>query len=219
MPPERFLARQDKLRSLIREAGVDALLVTGVSNVSYLTGFSGDSSVLLIGPSARVLISDSRYQTQIAEECPGLEADIRTQKTKQPDQIASVVSRAKPVKLAFESHIVTADEFARLSDAIGKTDSGKSIEIKPLAHTVEKLRQVKDDDEIAATRRAIRIAERAFVAMKATLTDDLTERQVAHELEHTLRRLGADRAAFEPIIAVGDHSALPHYRPGEPPNR
>lgn len=194
MPPERFLARQDKLRSLIREAGVDALLVTGVSNVSYLTGFSGDSSVLLIGPSARVLISDSRYQTQIAEECPGLEADIRTQKTKQPDQIASVVSRAKPVKLAFESHIVTADEFARLSDAIGKTDSGKSIEIKPLAHTVEKLRQVKDDDEIAATRRAIRIAERAFVAMKATLTDDLTERQVAHELEHTLRRLGADRA-------------------------
>ena len=215
MSPQRHSERQEKLMALLREANVDAMLVTGVSNVTYLTGFSGDSSTLLIGPSVRVLISDSRYQTQIAEECPGLEADIRTQKTKQPDQIASVVSRAKPAKLALESHIATADEFARLSDAIGKTGTGKSIEIKPLTSAVEKLRQVKDNDEIAETRRAIHIAERAFVAMKAMLTDDLTERQVAHDLEHTMRRLGADRAAFEPIVAVGDHSALPHYRPGE----
>ena len=215
MPPERYLARQEKLLSLIREAEVAALLVVGVSNVRYLTGFSGDSSALLIGPSVRVLISDSRYQTQIAEECPGLEADIRTQKTKQPDQIASVIARAKPAKLAIESHILSADEFAKFSDLIGKTDAGKSIEIRPLANTVEKLRQIKDDDEIAETRRAIRIAERAFVAMQATLTDELTERQVAHELEHTMRRLGADRAAFESIIAVGDRSALPHYRSGD----
>ncbi len=215
MPSERYLARQEKLLSLIREAEVDALLVTGVANVSYLTGFSGDSSALLIGPSMRVLISDSRYQTQIAEECPGLESDIRTQKTKQPDQIASVVARAKPAKLALESHIISADEFAKLSDTIAKTDAGKSIEIKPLTNSVEKLRQVKDEFEIAETCRAIHIAERAFVAMKATLTPDLSERQVAHELEHSMRRLGADRAAFEPIIAVGDHSALPHYRPGE----
>lgn len=215
MSPQRYTERQDRLIQQLREAEVDALLVVGVSNVTYLTGFSGDSSALLIGPSVRVLISDSRYQTQIAEECPGLEADNRTQKTKQPDQIANVVARAKPAKLAIESHIVTADEFAKLNEAIGKTDSGKSIAIKPMANAVEKLRQVKDDDEIEETRRAIRIAERAFVAMKATLTDDLSERQVAHELEHTMRRLGADRTAFDPIVAVGDRSALPHYRAGE----
>lgn len=223
MPPERFLARQEKLRSLIREAGVDALLVTGVSNVSYLTGFSGDSSALLIGPSVRVLISDSRYQTQIAEECPGLEADIRTQKTKQPDQIASVVARARPAKLALESHIVTADEFARLSDVIGKTDSGKSIEIKPLASAVEKLRQVKDDDEIAETLRAIEIAEDAFEITKQMLTGkvassrwgEANERQIAHQIEDIMFHSGAERAAFDTIVAVGDHSALPHYRPGD----
>ncbi len=215
MPPERFLARQEKLLSLIREAGVEALLVTGVSNVSYLTGFSGDSSALLIGPSVRVLLSDSRYQTQIAEECPGLETDIRTQKTKQPDQIASVVARAKPAKLALESHIVTADEFARLSDAIGNTDSGKSIEIKPLASAVEKLRQVKDDDEIAETRQAIFIAELAFRAIKPAMFQQSSERTIAHILEHQMRKLGADRAAFDIIVAVGDHSALPHYRSGE----
>ena len=223
MPLERYLARQEKLLSLIREAEVDALLVTGVANVSYLTGFSGDSSALLIGPSLRVLISDSRYQTQIAEECPGLEADIRTQKTKQPDQIANVVAQAKPAKLALESHIISADEFAKLSDTIGKTDAGKSIEIKPLANSVEKLRQVKDEYEIAETRRAIRIAESAFEVAKAALTGKIsdsdwliaTERQVAHDLEHLMREYGADRAAFDIIVAAGDRSALPHYRAGD----
>ena len=215
MSPERFVARQEKLLTLIRKAEVNALLVVGVANVSYLTGFSGDSSPLLIGPSVRVLISDSRYQTQIAEECPGLEADIRTQKTKHTDQIAAVVTKARPGKLAIESHIVTADEFAKLSDAIGRTDSGKAIEIKPLASTVEKLRQVKDDDEIVEIRLAIWQAERGFAMLRAMLVGEMSERQVAHELEHAMRRFGADRAAFDLIVAVGDHSALPHYRPGE----
>ena len=67
MSQERFASRQETLLSLIREAEVEALLVTGVANVMYLTGFSGDSSALLIGPDVRVLISDSRYATQIAE--------------------------------------------------------------------------------------------------------------------------------------------------------
>ena len=215
MTPARFLARQENLLKLIREAEVDALLVVGVANVSYLTGFSGDSSPLLIGPSIRVLISDSRYQTQIAEECPGLEADIRTQRTRQQDQIASVVAKICPRKLAIESHTCTADEFAKLKEAIGNSDGGKSIEIKALASTVDKLRQVKDDDEIAEIQLAIYQAERGFAMLKAMLTGNMTERQAAHELEHAMRRFGADRAAFDPIIAVGDRSALPHYRPGE----
>jgi Xaa-Pro aminopeptidase len=213
MSSDRCLVRQDKLLSLIREAEVDALLVSGVSNVTYLTGFTGDSSALLIGPSVRVLISDSRYQTQIAEECPGLEADIRTQKTKPHDQLAAVIAKARPAKLGIESHILTLNDAERIKEALGKSDAGKSIEIKSQASTVEKLRQVKDEFEIAETRRAIGIAERAFLATKALLTDEMTERQVAHEMEHSMRRLGADRAAFEIIVGVGDHSALPHYRP------
>lgn len=213
MSSDRYAVRQEKLLSQIRAAEVDALLVSGVSNVSYLTGFSGDSSALLIGPSVRVLISDSRYQTQIVEECPGLEADIRTQKTKPHDQLAAVIAKARPRKLAIESHILTLNDAERIKEALGKTDAGKSIELKSLASTVEKLRQVKDEFEIDETRRAIEIAQRAFVATKATLTPEMTERQVAHEMEHTMRRLGADRAAFEIIVGVGDRSALPHYRP------
>jgi len=215
MSPERFVARQEKLVELVRKADVDALLVVGVANVSYLTGFSGDSSPLLIGPSIRILISDSRYQTQIAEECPGLEADVRTQRTRQQDQIASVIAKTRISKLAIESHTCTADEFARLKDAISNADRGASIEIQPLASSVDKLRQVKDNEEIAEIRLAIYQAERGFAMLRAMLTAEMSELQVAHELEHAMRRFGADRAAFDPIIAVGDRSALPHYRPGE----
>jgi Xaa-Pro aminopeptidase len=215
MPPERFLARQEKLLEQLRRAEFDALLVSGVANVTYLTGFTGNSSTLLIGPHVRVLISDSRYQTQIAEECPGLDVNIRTQQTSPQDQLAAVLSQARPHKLAFESHVLTVHEFHRLQATVAKVTNGKSLELLPLAHAIETLRLVKDDEEIAETRRAIRIAERAFISLKATLTGELTERQVAHELEHSMRRLGADRAAFDPIVAVGDRSALPHYRPGE----
>lgn len=215
MSPERFAIRQEKLVESVRKSGFDALLVVGVANVSYLTGFSGDSSPLLIGPSVRILISDSRYQTQIKAECPGLDADIRTQRTRQQDQIAGVIAKSGLAKLALESHTCTADEFTRLKDSISEVGGGASIEIAPLASTVDKLRQVKDADEIAEIRLAISQAERGFAMLKAMMTPEMSERQAAHELEHAMRRFGADRAAFEPIIAVGDHSALPHYRPGE----
>ena len=209
MSPDCYLSRQENLLRLIREAEVDALLVTSVVNVSYLTGFSGDSSFLLIGPSVRVLISDSRYQTQIAEECPGLEADIRTQKTKQEDQVKEVIGRARLSKLAIESHVMSADDFAKLTDAV------KPLEIKPLTGKVEELRKVKDAEEVAEIRLAITQAERGFGMFRALLVGSMSERQAAHELEHAMRRIGADRAAFEPIVAVGDRSALPHYRPGD----
>ncbi len=231
MLANKYLRRQENLLSLIRKAEVDALLICGVSNVTYLTGFSGDSSQLLIGPNVCVLISDSRYQTQIIEECPGLEADIRTQKTKSQDQIADVVTRSKPAKLAIESHVLSANEFAKLRDVIGQTDAGKSIDIKPLASCVEQLRQVKDEEEIADTRIAIRYAQQAFECVKSLLLgkptplapnpcsvisqyESFTERQIAHLLEHTMRHFGANRAAFDPIVAVGDRAAMPHYRPG-----
>ena len=79
---------------------------------------------------------------------------------------------------------------------------------------VEDLRQIKDSDEIDELRLAVRQAEQGFALMKSMLVDGMTERQAAHELEHGMRRFGALRAAFEPIIGVGDHSALPHYRAG-----
>jgi len=207
MPADRHAARRQKLIRAIRRESADALLVTNFTNVSYLTGFSGDDSHLLIGPSATVLISDSRYTTQLQQECPGLDLHIRGPGKSMTDAAAKVVARAKLATVGFESGSLTYDQWHALAAQT------KSADLKPLSGLVEKLRLVKDSHEIAEIRKAVYQAEHGFQAFRACLLGDMTERRAAHELEHSMRRFGAVGASFAPIVAVGSQSALPHARP------
>src|SRR5438874_6255272 len=97
-----FAARRKKLCALIHEAKADALLVTNFTNVTYLTGFTGDDSYLLLGRRDTIVVSDSRYETQLQEECPDLKAHIRIQGTKMLEVTADVVRLAKVRRLAVE---------------------------------------------------------------------------------------------------------------------
>lgn len=208
MAADRFANRRKKLLRRLKQEGVDALLVTSETNVSYLTGFSGDSSYLLLGSDLSVLISDSRYSVQISEECPGLDTAIRGTKNTIVDVTAKVARQAKLQKLGFESHITTVAEFEMLLEKI------KQLELVPLASLVEELRTIKDAHEIGEIREAVRQAERGLEVIRASLVGSATELQVAHELEHAMRHFGAERAAFDPIVAAGPRAALPHARPG-----
>ena len=200
--------RQQKLLRSIRKAHVDALLVTNPTNVTYLTGFSGDSSFLLVGHDLRILISDSRYSVQIDEECPGLDTYIR--KNTQPilSAVAEIVKKAKLQKLGFESHVTSFDQWERLNEQI------KQLILVPLSSPVEDLRMIKDAHEIAEIKAAILQAERGIAVTTTSLLGSMTELETAHNLEHSMRRFGAARASFDPIVAVGPRAALPHARPG-----
>jgi Xaa-Pro aminopeptidase len=211
MLADRFPQRRDKLLHRIRAANVGALLVSNPTNVSYLTGFSGDSSFLLFGPGFEVLISDGRYTTQIAEECPGLEMHIRTQKQTILDAAAAVIGKARLHKLAIEGDDFTVAALEKLKSL----PPVKEVEFISTSGQVEELRQVKDADEIAELREAIYQAEKGLELVRAGLGPDQTELQVAHDLEHAMRRFGARVAAFPPIVAVGPRAALPHARPTE----
>ncbi|HEX6986268.1 MAG TPA: Xaa-Pro peptidase family protein, partial [Planctomycetaceae bacterium] len=191
----------------LRDTEADAILVTSEVNVRYLTGFTGDSTYLLLSPKVTRLVSDSRYATQIEEECPGLEAHIRTQKTKMVDAVAEVLGKTKPGRVGFEAEQVSFAFWEQLRDA------AKTVELTALNGLVEELRAVKDAGEIAEIREAVRLAERAFRVVTAGLTPETTEIEASHEIEATLRRFGAPGVSFEPIIAAGDRAALPHYRP------
>jgi Xaa-Pro aminopeptidase len=208
MPADRFANRQDKLIRKLRSADCEALLVSNVKNVSYLTGFSGDSSVLVLGPRHRILISDTRYETQLQEECPDLETVIRSNRQPMEEMIATVAKTAKIKSLGFESDSLTVAECEKLKE------KAEGVEWVALSGQVEGLRQIKDKSEIAEIREAVRLAERGFEVLRASLTADSTELEVAHELEHTMRRFGARGVAFPPIVAVGVQAALPHARPG-----
>lgn len=203
---DRHAARRERLLASLHETEADAILVTSEINVRYLTGFTGDSTYLLLSPKETRLISDSRFTTQLEEECPGLEAAIRTQKTKMVDAVAEVLAGTKPGRIGFEADHVAFAFWEQLRDA------AKTSELTAVSGLVEKLRAVKDAGEIAEIREAVRLAERAFRVVTAGLTPDMTEVEAAHAMEATLRRFGAPGVSFEPIIAAGDRAALPHYR-------
>ncbi|QDT25092.1 putative peptidase [Gimesia panareensis] len=202
-------ARRKKLISQIKRMGAEAFLVTSETNVTYLTGFSGDSSYLLIGKDQTILISDGRYTTQLAEECPGLDVHIRKPTESMIVALEQVLKKTHLTKVGLESHVVTCDLLEALS---GITPA---VQWNPVSGIVEELRMVKDASEIEEIRAAVEQAQRGYEVFRAMLTDEMTELQGAHELEHAMRRFGARQAAFDPIVAVGERSALPHAIPTE----
>jgi Xaa-Pro aminopeptidase len=207
MPHNRPLERRQKLLHHLKNKPVEAMLVSNETNVSYLTGFTGDSSYLLIGKGQCILVSDGRYTTQIAEECPGIDVYIRPQTETIVVASAKVVKKAKLRKLGVEADHLTVSSFDKLKE------EAKGVEACPLSGMVEDLRVVKDADEVNQIRAAVRQAEKGFEVLRAQLTGDMTELQAAHLLEQAMRQLGATVAAFPPIVAVGARAALPHARP------
>ena len=209
MTADRYAARRAKAVAAVKRAKVDALLVAHAPNLRYLTGFTGEASQLLLGPAQELILSDSRFSTQLEQECPQLETAIRTARTTQSDFIAEIVAGRRCRRIGFESSVMTYGQVVALQEKLA------GVELVPVDGIVEELRQIKDKDEVANIRVAIDLAQRGFQGVQALMTPDMTELQIAHELEHLMRRRGALRAAFEPIVGVGPQSALPHYRAGQ----
>jgi Xaa-Pro aminopeptidase len=202
-----YLSRREKLKPTLKSDDVDAILVSAPTNVSYLTGFSGDSSLLILGRERDLIISDGRFTTQLAQECPGLEAHIRPPGQEMNAALAETTRAMGLHRVAVESTSWTLGEYEALCEAAPTTS------FRGLAGRVEALRQIKDDDEIAAIRQSIGYAERAFTMLRAGLRMGESEKDVADTLEGYLRRCGATGASFPPIVAVGLRAALPHARP------
>jgi Xaa-Pro aminopeptidase len=204
---DRYPSRREQVKAKLPLDQIDALLISGPSNVSYLTGFTGDSSVLVVGRDREVIISDGRFTTQLEKECPGLEASIRLAGQEMSAAIAHVVDLAGWRKLGLEATSWTLGEYEALRSAL------PTVELAGIHGRVESLRQIKDEEEIAALREAIRYAERAFMMLRAGLRSSDSEKDAADALEGYVRRCGATGTSFPPIVAVGVRSALPHARP------
>jgi len=204
--PDRCHRRRNKLRRAVKKAGADAMLVTNFTNVTYLTGFTGDDSYLLVRSDGDVAISDARYTTQLEEECPGLDVHIRPPGIKTSEAAVKVVRRARVRRLAIEGDSMTVSERDAIAAELPK------LEIITTSGLVERLREVKDRDEIARLRQAVWYAEKAFGVLRARLRPEQTEKQISDELESTLRMFGAARSGFPTIVAVGPRAALPHAK-------
>jgi Xaa-Pro aminopeptidase len=202
-----FLARRKKFRALVRQARADALLVTNFTNVTYLTGFTGEDSYLLATLDGEVLVTDPRYTTQVDEECPGLKLEIREPGVTMLQGVSRAVKGANIERLGIEGSSATVSFQQSLAKEL------PHLKLVVTENLVERLRIVKDKDEIDATRIACQLARRAFDVVRASLTPDMTELDVAAELEYRARRFGAKSLSFPAIVAVGPRAALPHARP------
>ena len=207
--PERTAERRAALRRLLTAAELDALLVTDLVNVRYLTGFTGSHAALLVhvsGDERSRFATDGRYVTQSATEVPGLEPVIDRAAAL---ALAGHAGEGRIARLGFESDVVSVDAH----DAFAAAATG--VELQRAPGLTARLRLIKDDGEIAALQRACAAADTALEDMIAEggLAPGRTERDIALELEIRMRRHGADGPSFETIVAAGAHSAVPHHRP------
>ena len=202
-------ARPRRLAALVDEmvtAHVDALLVTALPNIRYLTGFSGSSAIVLVSPRETVLITDFRYQTQVVEEV-GAFARVVIEPVNLWAALWQQLPGAGVRVVGFESAHVTHRDFQRLMEA------GSAWQWRPTSDLVEGLRERKDEGEVALIRRAAEVATRALARTLPDVHAGMTELEVAGVLERALRDEGSEGFAFPSIVAAGARSALPHAQP------
>ena len=203
----QYPKRRRKIHRLLQKNHLDGLLVTNFKNVTYLTGFTGEDSYLLLTPKQAIILSDKRYATQLEEECPDIECIVRSPGKTMLTCVKDQVHKTRIKLLAFEAHSMTVALQTALSEAI------TSAELVATENWVETLRTIKDSQEIDRTRIACKQAARAFEAVRALLTPEMTELEIAAELEYQARRFGGKCLSFPPIVGVGPRSALPHGTP------
>ncbi len=204
MPTDRRLERQDSLRNALVQEGVDALLVTHLPNIRYLTGFTGSAALLLVGTDRAVLITDFRYAVQAPAEASGA-AEVEVDQKSVWDRLGRVLGAWPVANLGIEAHAVTVRDAERIA---GLTRH----RVVPTTELVERLRMVKSPEEVSAIRAAAALAQEALAEVLPSVRVGQSEREIAAELEAALRRGGSEWHPFPTIVASGPRSALPHAR-------
>lgn len=206
LPPMDHAGRRGRVAARLGELGCDALLVSRPVNVGYLTSFTGSAGALLLRATGDArLATDGRYATQVADEAPDLPATI----TRSDDWLVEAVPAG--ARLGLESHAVSWDRAEALRERLD------GVELVRAGRVVEAERERKDDAELARVRAACQVTDAAFAELCEWVGAGVTERQVASFLIERMALAGADAAAFEPIVAAGEHGARPHHRPTERP--
>lgn len=201
--------RLARLRASLAASALDAMLVSALPNVRYLTGFAGSNALVLVTATECVLLTDFRYATQVKTEVAA-EVRVVIESASLWERLWKELQQAPRVKvLAFETAHVTHQDAARFLDAASE---GSKWLWRPSLNLVEVLRESKDADEVARIREAVRIAEAALAATLPHVRPGMTELEVAGRLEFELRAAGSEGFPFETIIAAGPRSALPHAR-------
>jgi len=205
------MERADRIVARFEEAGIDALLIAAAPvNLRYVTGFTGSNGLAVIGRDVRRFVTDFRYSEQAAAQvAAGFDRE------RGPRDLLDALSDGwpdGPLRLGFDDAQVSVRLHGRLRDVLPER-----IELVPAGGLVERERAVKEPREVATLRAAVALADTVYRELAETGLVGRTEREVATELEHRMRVLGAEHPSFASIVASGEHGALPHAVPRDVP--
>ena len=209
--PETHAARRARAQAKVAALDAGAVLVTSAPNVRYLTGLASSNAALLLPSDGRgVLATDSRYELAAQRDCPDLDLVIG----RFIEQLLTGEMTRRGLRMvAFEAHEMTVERHRDVAA------SAEGVTLVPFGHGVEDLRMVKDATELELLATACRITAQAFADVLPRIRPGLSERALAGELDHRMAELGAERPAFDTIVASGPNGAIPHHAPAGRPLR
>ncbi|WP_010303173.1 M24 family metallopeptidase [Kurthia senegalensis] len=190
-----------QLRAQFSEHQIDAMLVTNPINVSYLSGFTGDDSYILVTKDEAIFLTDARYTEQVKHETEGFRLVER--KSTLLEEVVREVKETNVQSVGFEKEYVTFATYQLFEKYIDAKMIGT-------AGMIEKLRLIKTPEEIKIIKVACGIVDQTFDYILSFIKPGMTELQVSNEMEHYMRKLGAKSSSFDTIVASGWRSALPH---------
>jgi Xaa-Pro aminopeptidase len=199
-----FEQRLAALRRSLAESNLDALLVTYLPHVRYLTGFSGSNGHCFVGKRTEYLLTDNRYRDQVKEEVHGIRVVVT--KKSLSEAAAGLPGLSGSMRLGIESQYLSVEGLATLKKRLPRVTFVKTQSL------VERVAAIKDKSEIELIRRAVDISDRVFRRIVEFVRPGMTELDVAAEIGYLHRKFGAEADAFEPIVASGRRGALPHAR-------
>jgi Xaa-Pro aminopeptidase len=202
-----IVGRLKRVRDALETVGANTLLETHPPNIYYLSGFTGDSGILLVQPASVTLFTDGRFTIQAKEEAPG----VRTHIHRGGPLVASIAAY-----LRRKNRVRAAISPSRLNLAnwtILKKAAGKGVRWLAVDGLVDRLRAIKDASEIDRIRDAARVGSEVMEEAIRLVRPGMTELDLAAEIGYRMRRKGASGESFEAIVAAGTRSALPHARP------
>jgi Xaa-Pro aminopeptidase len=208
MKPAIYSDRQEKLKSVLSKQGIDGILITNLTSIRYICGFTGSSATCLILPENQYFISDGRYTEQSKKQVSGFSLIIEN--LSHLELLSAKKKNLIPdgLKLGFEGDHLSVSQYNTMIDLFSKTDwvCTKGI--------LEDLQAVKDKSELNAIRTAVEITDAAYEKVLPLVREGVTEKEIANELVMYYRR-EADGEAYPPIVAGGPNSALPHAVPSD----
>lgn len=192
--------RVEKLKKYIKEKNLDSAIVFKPENRRYLSGFTGTSGYVVVTEGRELFITDFRYVQQASDQCKGYEIIKHTN----DKTLYDILNELGLKKLGFEDEFITVSQFNEFNEKLN------DIELYPLKDTLNKLRIIKDEDEINEIKKAAEIADKTFEYICSILKPGITEWEVSLEIESFMKKNGASGTSFESIVASGKRSSLPH---------